>query len=510
MGAGRHRPSYRAQRPVGDRAHGLGVLPQVGEPVDHRRRRVAGDHRAVQRPDAGAEHQVGGDLDLEQRPQHPDLGRPEHPTATEHERRRHGVIVSVVRDESAAEGPERQPCRRGLSRLGASSGCSSRIRRVTTCSTQKMTRGIRPAITTSSANGHRPAGLAPQQERDHDVGDEDPAVGDPQDAPRSRRTAAATSPRARSGAPGTRSGRRRRAGRRPPWPAPGRRRRGLSTRTRRRTYPAIASGSAARPPEHVLLQPAPPHEDREGAEHPPLEGVEQVAQRRSRHRPPAGARRSPGRARPCPAPVVPPPGTARSVAIDVAAVEVAVGALQQVGDAQLGQDGVGGVVVGYAGVLRRLQQPDQGGRGRAARPVPGPGRSTQPRTTGISEPEARHDRGHHPVARCCPSRSRPETKTVPPGSQVPSTVDRSASAVAGVRRVRAEHGVERHRRQPRDRGGAVRAVRRATRRTASGRGAPSPPRPPPSAGGRPSSAGRAPAPRGGRRGRTARGQATQR
>ena len=93
MGAGRHRAAYGPQRPVGDRAHGLGVLPQVGEPVDHRGRRVAGDHGAVEGADAGAEHQVGGDLDLEQRAQHPDLGRPEHPTAPEHERRRHGAIV---------------------------------------------------------------------------------------------------------------------------------------------------------------------------------------------------------------------------------------------------------------------------------------------------------------------------------------------------------------------------------------------------------------------------------
>ena len=39
------------------------------------------------------EHQVGGDPHLEQRAQHPDLGRPEHPTAPEHERRRHVAIV---------------------------------------------------------------------------------------------------------------------------------------------------------------------------------------------------------------------------------------------------------------------------------------------------------------------------------------------------------------------------------------------------------------------------------
>ena len=47
---------------------------------------------------------------------------------------------------------------------------------------------------------------------------------------------------------------------------------------------------------------------------------------------------------------------------------------------------VGGVVVGYAGVLGRLQQPDQGGARRAAPPVRRRGSVTHPRTTGISEP----------------------------------------------------------------------------------------------------------------------------
>ena len=73
------------------------------------------------------------------------------------------------------------------------------------------------------------------------------------------------------------------------------------------------------------------------------------------------------------------------------------------------------------------------------------GSVSHPRTTGISEPEAVTTgvTAQYPV---CPSRCRPEMKTVPAGSQVPSTVDRPAQPVAGVRRVRAEHGVQRHRR----------------------------------------------------------------
>ncbi len=70
------------ERPVAVHVAGLaGLAPQLDEPVDDRRRRVAGHHRAVQRPHAGAEHQVGDDAPLEQRLEHPDLDRPQHPAA---------------------------------------------------------------------------------------------------------------------------------------------------------------------------------------------------------------------------------------------------------------------------------------------------------------------------------------------------------------------------------------------------------------------------------------------
>ena len=85
---------------------------------------VARDHRAVERADAGAEHQVGGDAALEERPQHPDLDRTEDAAAAEHERSRHGVAPAPA---------------------VASSGCSARKRRATRRSTQKISSGIRPA-----------------------------------------------------------------------------------------------------------------------------------------------------------------------------------------------------------------------------------------------------------------------------------------------------------------------------------------------------------------------------
>ena len=63
VGAGGDRAAHRAQRPVAVHLPAVlaGAAPQVGEPLDDRRARVPGDHRAVERADAGAEDQVGGD-----------------------------------------------------------------------------------------------------------------------------------------------------------------------------------------------------------------------------------------------------------------------------------------------------------------------------------------------------------------------------------------------------------------------------------------------------------------
>ena len=178
---------------------------------------------------------------------------------------------------------------------------------------------------------------------------------------------------------------------------------------------------------------------------------------------------------------------------------------------QLGQHVVGGVVVRVRRCPPAAAAADQRGRARAAPPGAWSGSATQPRTTGISEPErGDRQRRHHPVAR-------------------------PAVVLAARRRRRCRRGPRCPRRSP-----AGRARRRGTARPGRSRSpaaparagstdaalsarcvvphvvlpapeaAPSPRPPPPSAGGRPSSAGRAPAPRGGRRGRAARAQATQR
>ena len=56
-------------------------LPHRGEPVGTLRAGVGGDERAVERADAGAEHEVGPDAVLGERPQHPHLGGAEHAAA---------------------------------------------------------------------------------------------------------------------------------------------------------------------------------------------------------------------------------------------------------------------------------------------------------------------------------------------------------------------------------------------------------------------------------------------
>ena len=80
----------RAQRTVAEHlAAGGDGLPQVGEPLDDGRRRVASHHRAVEGADGGAQHQVGRDAALEQGLQHAHLDRAQHPAAAEHERGGH-------------------------------------------------------------------------------------------------------------------------------------------------------------------------------------------------------------------------------------------------------------------------------------------------------------------------------------------------------------------------------------------------------------------------------------
>ena len=123
VGAGGDRTSYRGQGLLGVAATaGLAdIAPQVGEPLDDGGRGVAGDQGAVQGADAGAQHQLGCHLGLEQGAQHADLDRAEHAPSAQHEGRGHGSAVTIA------------------------SGCSARTRTTTRCSTQKISSGIRPA-----------------------------------------------------------------------------------------------------------------------------------------------------------------------------------------------------------------------------------------------------------------------------------------------------------------------------------------------------------------------------
>ncbi len=124
MGAGGDGAPDGAQRAVAvdlttpRRAH-----PELGEPLDHRDVGPAGDHRAVEGADAGAEHQVGDDAALEERAQHADLDGAEDAAATE--------------DERGGQ---------------ASSGCSARTRCTTRCSTKNISSGTSPAISMRRVN----------------------------------------------------------------------------------------------------------------------------------------------------------------------------------------------------------------------------------------------------------------------------------------------------------------------------------------------------------------------
>ena len=109
--------------------------------------RVAGHHRAVEGADAGAEHQVGGDAALEERPEHADLDGTEDAAAAQDERGRH----------------DRAPLTCS-SQLGCSSGCSARIRCVARCSAQKDRNGTVPQTRVTSSEGHLPAGAPCEQE----------------------------------------------------------------------------------------------------------------------------------------------------------------------------------------------------------------------------------------------------------------------------------------------------------------------------------------------------------
>ena len=88
---------------------------------------------------------------LEQGAQHPHLGGAQHPPPPS----TNAVVMGPVcgSPERSCPGARMRRFVRDYPGVGTSSGCSSRIRRVTTRSTQKITSGISPATSTSSANG---------------------------------------------------------------------------------------------------------------------------------------------------------------------------------------------------------------------------------------------------------------------------------------------------------------------------------------------------------------------
>ena len=88
VGAGGHGAADRAQRPVA--VHRRVALRAVAAHSSVSRSTTATsgsarDHRAVERADAGAEHEVRDDAALEEGAQHADLDGAEHAAAAEHE-----------------------------------------------------------------------------------------------------------------------------------------------------------------------------------------------------------------------------------------------------------------------------------------------------------------------------------------------------------------------------------------------------------------------------------------
>ena len=79
-----------------------GGRPQPDQPFDDREARIPGDHRPVERTDAGAEHQVWSDVAFEQGLQHAHLDRSEHAATAQHERgllHALGHVVTLAADE---------------------------------------------------------------------------------------------------------------------------------------------------------------------------------------------------------------------------------------------------------------------------------------------------------------------------------------------------------------------------------------------------------------------------
>ena len=151
--------------------------------------------------------------------------------------------------------------------------------------------------------------------------------------------------------------------------------------------PRLPAGAIER---DLLPDPAPPDERGERAEEPPLEGVEQVA---DRGEPPGVRQLLQVRTHQAVPAVVGERVRAVVADDDVRAVQVLVDVLDEVGDPQLGKYVVGRVVVDRRVGFRRLQPADQVDRpGRVPAALRGKvlgDRAVQPRTTGSSESPTR-------------------------------------------------------------------------------------------------------------------------
>ena len=75
----------RATVPAAKTSAASGERHRLVQPVGDLRRRAGGEHRAVDRADAGADDEVGADARVEQRAQHADLHGAEHSPAAEHD-----------------------------------------------------------------------------------------------------------------------------------------------------------------------------------------------------------------------------------------------------------------------------------------------------------------------------------------------------------------------------------------------------------------------------------------
>ena len=84
-GAGARQLAQPGDGAGGEDLGGVRRAPQALQTVGDLSRRAGGEHRAVDRADAGADDEIGADARVEKRAQHADLHRAEHSPAAEHD-----------------------------------------------------------------------------------------------------------------------------------------------------------------------------------------------------------------------------------------------------------------------------------------------------------------------------------------------------------------------------------------------------------------------------------------